>query len=187
MTYSATEVSSRAELRAIQAERLAETVARAYENVQHYRNVLDEANISPDDIERVEDISKLPFTTKEDFRDNYPDGMFAVPRGELARIHASSGTTGKPKIVGYTESDLDVWHEVMARSLSAAGVEPEHVVQNAYGYGLFTGGLGFHDGVEELGACVIPVGGGNTARQIDMLQDLGSEVLACTPSYCLYL
>ncbi|WP_227354482.1 phenylacetate--CoA ligase PaaK [Haladaptatus salinisoli] len=187
MAYSDTEMSSRDELRALQDERLAETVERAYENVPFYRNALDEAGVSPDDIEGVEDISRLPFTTKEDFRDEYPDGMFAVPREEIRRIHASSGTTGKPKIVSYTESDLDVWREVMARSLAAAGVEPGHVVQNAYGYGLFTGGLGFHDGVEELGACVIPVGGGNTARQIDMLQDLESDVLACTPSYCLYL
>ncbi len=187
MTYSDTETSSREELRALQNERLAETVAHAYENVSFYREALDDAGIAPDDIESVEDVSKLPFTTKEDFRDNYPDGMFAVPREELRRIHASSGTTGKPKIVGYTESDLGVWREVMARSLAAAGVEPEHVVQNAYGYGLFTGGLGFHDGVEELGACVIPVGGGNTARQIDMLQDLESDVLSCTPSYCLYI
>ncbi|WP_227373551.1 phenylacetate--CoA ligase PaaK [Haladaptatus halobius] len=187
MAYSDTEMSSRDELRALQDERLAETVARAYENVSFYRNALDDAGVSPDDIEGVEDISHLPFTTKEDFRDEYPDGMFAVPREDIRRIHASSGTTGKPKIVSYTESDLDVWREVMARSLAAAGVEPGHVVQNAYGYGLFTGGLGFHDGVEELGACVIPVGGGNTARQIDMLRDLESDVLACTPSYCLYL
>jgi phenylacetate-CoA ligase len=187
MAYSDTEMSSRDELRALQDERLAETVARAYENVSFYRNAMDDAGVSPDDIEGVEDISHLPFTTKEDFRDEYPDGMFAVPREDIRRIHASSGTTGKPKIVSYTESDLDVWREVMARSLAAAGVEPGHVVQNAYGYGLFTGGLGFHDGVEELGACVIPVGGGNTARQIDMLRDLESDVLACTPSYCLYL
>ncbi|WP_435153744.1 phenylacetate--CoA ligase PaaK [Haladaptatus sp. DFWS20] len=187
MVYSDTESASRDELRELQDERLAETVAHAYENVSFYRNALDEAGVSPEDIESVEDVSKLPFTTKEDFRDNYPDGMFAVPREEICRIHASSGTTGKPKIVSYTDDDLGVWREVMARSLAAAGVEPEHVVQNAYGYGLFTGGLGFHDGVEELGACVIPVGGGNTARQIDMLQDLESDVLSCTPSYCLYL
>ncbi len=187
MVYSDTEAASRDELRALQDERLTETVAHAYENVSFYRNALDDAGISPDDVASVEDISKLPFTTKEDFRDNYPDGMFAVPREDISRIHASSGTTGKPKIVSYTDGDLGVWREVMARSLSAAGVESEHVVQNAYGYGLFTGGLGFHDGVEELGACVIPVGGGNTTRQIDMLQDLESDVLSCTPSYCLYL
>ncbi|GAA0199709.1 phenylacetate--CoA ligase PaaK [Haladaptatus pallidirubidus] len=187
MVYSDTEAASRDELRALQDGRLVETVEHAYENVSFYRNVLDEAGVSPDDVESVEDISKLPFTTKEDFRDNYPDGMFAVPREDIHRIHASSGTTGKPKIVSYTEDDLGVWREVMARSLAAAGVKPKHVVQNAYGYGLFTGGLGFHDGVQELGACVIPVGGGNTARQIDMLQDLESDVLSCTPSYCLYL
>ncbi|WP_458205065.1 phenylacetate--CoA ligase PaaK [Haladaptatus sp. NG-SE-30] len=187
MVYSDTEVASRDELRELQNERLSETVEHVYENVPFYRDALDEAGISPDDIEGVEDISKLPFTKKEDFRDQYPDGMFAVSHEDVRRIHASSGTTGKPKIVSYTEDDLGVWREVMARSLVAAGVEPGHVVQNAYGYGLFTGGLGFHDGVEELGACVIPVGGGNTARQIDMLQDLESDVLACTPSYCLYL
>ncbi|WP_458188230.1 phenylacetate--CoA ligase PaaK [Haladaptatus sp. NG-WS-4] len=187
MPYSDTEIASRDELQALQDERLSETVARVYENVPYYRNVLDEAGVSPDDIDGVDDISKLPFTTKEDFRDEYPDGLFAVPHEDVRRIHASSGTTGKPKIVSYTEGDLGVWRDVMARSLVAADVEPGHVVQNAYGYGLFTGGLGFHDGVEELGACVIPVGGGNTARQIDMLQDLESDVLACTPSYCLYL
>ncbi|WP_049970655.1 phenylacetate--CoA ligase PaaK [Haladaptatus cibarius] len=187
MVYSDTEAASRDELRTLQDERLAETVAHAHENVPFYQNALDEAGVSPEEIQSVEDISELPFTTKEDFRDNYPDGMFAVPREDIHRIHASSGTTGKPKIVSYTEDDLGVWREVMARSLSAAGVKPEHVVQNAYGYGLFTGGLGFHDGVQELGACVIPVGGGNTARQIDMLQDLESDVLSCTPSYCLYL
>ncbi|SIR07649.1 phenylacetate-CoA ligase [Haladaptatus litoreus] len=187
MVYSDTEAASRDELRTLQDGRLAETVAHAYENVPFYQNALDEAGVSPEDVESIEDISELPFTTKEDFRDNYPDGMFAVPREDIHRIHASSGTTGKPKIVSYTEDDLGVWREVMARSLFAAGVKPEHVVQNAYGYGLFTGGLGFHDGVQELGACVIPVGGGNTARQIDMLQDLESDVLSCTPSYCLYL
>jgi len=187
MVYSDIEVASREELRDLQTERLTETVAYVYENVPYYQEALDEAGVSPDDIQSVEDVSKLPFTTKEDFRDEYPDGLFAVDRSEIARLHASSGTTGKPKIVSYTDDDLGVWREVMARSLAAAGVTDDHVVQNAYGYGLFTGGLGFHDGVEELGACVIPVGGGNTARQIDMIQDLESDVLSATPSYCLYL
>ncbi|WP_276301308.1 phenylacetate--CoA ligase PaaK [Halorussus lipolyticus] len=187
MAYSDIETASRDEIRDLQNERLAETVEYAYENVEFYREALDEEGVSPEDIESVEDVSKLPFTTKENFRDEYPDGLFAVDHSEVSRIHASSGTTGKPKIVSYTDEDLGVWREVMARSLYAAGVRPEHVVQNAYGYGLFTGGLGFHDGVEELGACVIPTGGGNTARQLDMLQDLESDVLACTPSYCLYL
>jgi phenylacetate-CoA ligase len=187
MVYNDVETAPREELRDLQDDRLAETVEYAYENVDFYREALDEAGVSPDDIEGVEDVSKLPFTTKEDFRDEYPDGLFAVDHDEVSRIHASSGTTGKPKIVSYTDEDLGVWREVMARSLHAAGVRPDHVVQNAYGYGLFTGGLGFHDGVEELGACVIPTGGGNTSRQLDMLQDLESDVLACTPSYCLYL
>jgi phenylacetate-CoA ligase len=187
MAYSDIETASREDIRDLQNDRLAETVEYAYENVDFYREALDEAGVSPDDIESVEDVSKLPFTTKGDFRDEYPDGLFAVEHDEVSRIHASSGTTGKPKIVSYTDEDLGVWREVMARSLYAAGVRPEHVVQNAYGYGLFTGGLGFHDGVEELGACVIPTGGGNTSRQLDMLQDMESDVLSCTPSYCLYL
>ncbi|WP_435178107.1 phenylacetate--CoA ligase PaaK [Halorussus sp. AFM4] len=187
MAYSDIETASRDDLRELQDERLAETVQYAYDNVDFYREALDEAGVAPDDVRSVEDVSKLPFTTKEDFRDEYPDGLFAVDHGEVRRIHASSGTTGKPKIVSYTDGDLGVWREVMARSLHAAGVRPGQVVQNAYGYGLFTGGLGFHDGVEELGACVIPTGGGNTARQLDMLRDMESEVLACTPSYCLYL
>lgn len=187
MAYNEIETAPRDDLRELQDDRLSQVVEYAYENVDFYREALDEAGVSPDDIESVEDISKLPFTTKENFRDEYPDGLFAVDHEDVCRIHASSGTTGKPKIVSYTEDDLGVWREVMARSLYAAGVRSDQMVQNAYGYGLFTGGLGFHDGVEELGACVIPIGGGNTSRQIDMLQDLESDVLACTPSYCLYL
>ncbi|EJN57036.1 phenylacetate--CoA ligase PaaK [Halogranum rubrum] len=187
MIYDEVETAPREDLEDLQSERLRETVAHAYDHVEYYREALDEAGVSPDDIESVDDISSLPFTKKEDFRDEYPDGMFAVDWAEVNRIHASSGTTGKPKVVAYTEADLGVWREVMARSLYAAGVREDHVVQNAYGYGLFTGGLGFHDGIQELGACVIPTGGGNTGRQIDMLQDLESDVLCCTPSYCLYL
>lgn len=187
MVYNEVETAPREELRSLQSDRLRATVENAYENVHFYREKLDELGVSPEDIESVDDISKLPTTTKEDFRAEYPDGLFAVDWADVSRIHASSGTTGKPKVVSYTDEDLAVWREVMARSLYAAGVRDDHVVQNAYGYGLFTGGLGFHDGVEELGACVIPVGGGNTARQIDLLQDLNSDVLSCTPSYCLYL
>ncbi|WP_115864354.1 phenylacetate--CoA ligase PaaK [Halorussus litoreus] len=187
MAYSDIETASREDLRELQDDRLAETVEYAYENVDFYREALDEAGVSPDDVDSVDDLAELPFTTKEDFRDEYPDGLFAVDHEDVRRIHASSGTTGKPKIVAYTEDDLGVWKEVMARSLHAAGVRPGDTVQNAYGYGLFTGGLGFHDGVEELGATVIPTGGGNTARQLDMLRDLDSDALACTPSYCLYL
>ena len=181
------ERAPRDELRELQGKRLRETVERVYENVDFYREKLDEAGVSPDDIESIDDISKLPFTTKEDFRDNYPDKLFAVPRKDVIRVHASSGTTGKPKIVPYTEDDIQVWGEVMARSLYAAGVRADHTFQNAYGYGLFTGGMGFHEGVEELGAMVIPTGGGNTARQIEMLEDLESDAMGCTPSYCLYL
>ncbi|SEP23716.1 phenylacetate-CoA ligase [Halogranum amylolyticum] len=187
MVYNEVETAPREDLHELQSERLRETVAHAYEHVDHYREALDEAGVSPADVESVDDISKLPFTRKEDFRDEYPDGMFAVDWADVRRIHASSGTTGKPKVVSYTEEDLDVWREVMARSLYAAGVREGDIVQNAYGYGLFTGGLGFHDGIQELGACVVPTSGGNTARQIDMLQDLESDVLCCTPSYCLYL
>jgi phenylacetate-CoA ligase len=187
MVYHDIEGMSVDDLRDLQGDRLADTVRRAYENVPFYRDALDEAGVDPDDVSSVDDVERLPFTTKEDFRDEYPDGLFAVNDGAVRRIHASSGTTGKPKIVAYTEGDLEVWREVMARSLAAAGVEPGDTVQNAYGYGLFTGGLGFHDGVEELGATVIPTGGGNTAQQIEMLRDLESDAFACTPSYCLYL
>jgi phenylacetate-CoA ligase len=187
MVYHDVETASRDTLRDLQSDRLDATVRRAYDEVPFYRDALDEAGVEPGEITGIGDLERLPFTTKEDFRDEYPDGLFAVPDEDVRRIHASSGTTGKPKIVAYTDADLGVWRDVMARSLAAAGVEPGDTVQNAYGYGLFTGGLGFHDGVEELGATVIPTGGGNTARQIEMLQDLESDALACTPSYCLYL
>ncbi|TYL37726.1 phenylacetate--CoA ligase [Natronococcus pandeyae] len=187
MSYNQIEEAPRDELREIQTERLRETVQRAYENVEYYRDELDEAGVSPDDIRSIEDVEKLPFTTKEDFRDEYPDGLFAVDDDEIVRIHASSGTTGKPKIVSYTQGDVDVWSEVVARSLVAAGVEPGDTVQNGYGYGLFTGGLGLHYGIEELGATVIPIGGGQTQRQVELLEDLESDALSCTPSYSLYL
>ncbi|WP_323192190.1 phenylacetate--CoA ligase PaaK [Halostella sp. PRR32] len=187
MIYNQVETAPRSELRELQDRRLQETVENAYENVSFYRDALDESGVDPDDISGVEDVSKLPFTTKEDFRDEYPDGLFAVDNSEVRRLHASSGTTGKPKIVAYTDSDLDVWSEVVARSLAAAGVEPGDLVQNAYGYGLFTGGLGLHQGIEELGATVLPIGAGGTQRQIEMMQDLESDVITCTPSYALYL
>ncbi|MFC7205342.1 phenylacetate--CoA ligase PaaK [Haloferax namakaokahaiae] len=187
MVFDSIETASRDDLRAVQDERLRATVRNAYENVEYYREVFDEAGLTPGDIESVEDLSKLPFTTKEDFRDNYPTGMFAVDMDDVIRIHASSGTTGKPKVVGYTRDDLDVWSKAVARCLVAAGVGPDDVVQNAYGYGLFTGGLGLHQGIEEIGATVIPIGGGNTQRQVEMLADLGSDVITCTPSYALYL
>lgn len=187
MTYNDIETASREGIESLQDERLATTVERAYENVDFYRETLDEAGIAPGDITGTDDITNLPFTTKEDFRDTYPDGLFAVDDADISRIHASSGTTGTPKIVSYTEGDLEIWSEVIARSLVAAGVESGDTVQNAYGYGLFTGGLGLHYGIEELGATVIPTGGGGTQRQIEMLRDLESDALACTPSYALYL
>ncbi|MDG5820323.1 phenylacetate--CoA ligase PaaK [Natronococcus sp. A-GB7] len=181
-----TERAAREERRELQSERLRDTVAHAYENVPFYCERLDEAGVSPEDVQSVDDLERLPFTTKEDFRDEYPDGLFAVDGDELLRIHASSGTTGKPKIVGYTERDLELWDEVMARSLEAAGIESGDTVQNAYGYGLFTGGLGFHGGAEALGATVIPSGSGNTQRQVELARDLESDAIACTPSYALY-
>jgi len=186
MAPKSIETADRPEIRDLQAERLRETVANAYENVPFYRERLDEAGAGPGDIGSVEDTTRLPRTTKEDFRDEYPTGLFAADMDEVLRIHASSGTTGKPKIVSYTDSDLDVWREVMARSLAAAGVEPGATVQNAYGYGLFTGGHGLEHGAEELGATVIPMGAGNTEGQVEMMVDMGSDVLACTPSYSLY-
>jgi len=187
MVHKPIESADRSAIRDHQAERLRETVERAYENVPFYRDKLDAAGVSPADIQRVDDVRQLPMTTKEDFREEYPDGLFAVDDDEVTRIHASSGTTGKPKIVGYTDDDIDVWSEVVARSLAAAGAEAGDTVQNAYGYGLFTGGLGLHYGVEELGATVIPVGGGQTQRQIELMVDLESDVFTCTPSYALYL
>ena len=187
MVHKPIEDADRAAIRDLQAERLRETVENAYENVPFYREKLDEAGVDPAEIDGVDDVRKLPTTTKEDFRDEYPDGLFAVDDDEVSRIHASSGTTGKPKIVAYTDGDVDVWSEVVARSLAAAGIESGDTVQNAYGYGLFTGGLGLHYGVEELGATVIPIGGGQTQRQIELMRDLESDVFTCTPSYALYL
>ncbi|SFR74454.1 phenylacetate-CoA ligase [Halogeometricum rufum] len=187
MPHRSVETAPREELRRVQSERLRETVRTAYENVPFYRERFDEMGLSPDDVTSVDDVSALPFTTKEDFRDTYPTGMFAVEMDDVVRVHASSGTTGKPKIVGYTQSDLDVWDDAMARCLVAAGLESDDVVQNAYGYGLFTGGLGLQQGIEAIGATVIPIGGGQTQRQVELLADLESDALACTPSYALYV
>lgn len=170
-----------------QSHRLIEMVERVYHNVPFYRKKMQELNLTPEDIRGIEDLHKLPFTTKSDLRDNYPYGLFAVPSSEIVRIHASSGTTGKSTVVGYTRKDLSIFSEVMARTLTAAGVERHDFVHNAYGYGLFTGGLGVHYGAEKVGASVIPVSGGNTQRQIQIMHDFGSTVLACTPSYALYL
>jgi phenylacetate-CoA ligase len=187
MVYKPVEASDRSELRDLQSDQLQKTVQHAYENVPYYRDQFDEMGVTPEDIQTVDDVSELPFTTKEDFRDEYPDGLFAVDDEDVLRIHASSGTTGKPKIVSYTDNDLDIWSEVVARSLAASGAEAGDTVQNAYGYGLFTGGLGLHYGTEELGATVIPIGSGQTQRQVELMIDLESDVFTCTPSYALYL
>ncbi len=173
--------------RELQSARLRETVRRCYERVPVYRKKFDEIGIKPDDIRTVDDIKYLPFTTREDLIDNYPFGMFAVPMEEVVRVHSSSGTTGKPKVVGYTRNDISVWAEVMARTIACGGAGKNDIVQNAYGYGLFTGGLGIHYGAEKIGATVIPISGGNTKRQIMVMQDFGSTMLACTPSYALYI
>lgn len=181
------ECAPRADLERLQSERLMETVSRVYHGVPAYRRKMQEAGLVPGDIRGIEDLAKLPFTTKGDLRDNYPFGMFTVPMSEIVRLHASSGTTGKPTVVGYTRKDLHTWAEVVTRSLCMAGVHRNDVVQVAYGYGLFTGGLGLHYGTENLGATVIPISGGNTEKQIMLMQDFGTTVIACTPSYALFL
>ncbi|QIB73955.1 phenylacetate--CoA ligase [Halogeometricum borinquense] len=177
----------RTELRERQNSRLREAVRHAYENVSFYRDRFAAAGVAPDDITSVDDLTKLPFTTKEDFRDNYPTDLFAVDMEAVVRIHASSGTTGKPKIVGYTENDLARWQEVMCRGFEAAGLDTSDTLQNAYGYGLFTGGLGFHDGATAMGMAVVPAGGGQTQRQVELLSDLEATAICLTPSYALYL
>ena len=181
------ECASREEMRKIQSERLIDTVQRVYQSVPAYRRKMQEAGMVPGDIKSIDDLAKLPFTTKSDLRDNYPFGMFTVPMSEIVRIHASSGTTGKSTVVGYTRKDLRVWAEVVSRTLMMAGVHREDMVQIAYGYGLFTGGLGMHYGCENIGASVIPISGGNTEKQLQLMQDFGTTVLACTPSYSLFL
>jgi len=177
----------REEMRKLQSERLVKTVKRVYHNVPFYRAKMQEKGIEPGDIKGIEDLHKLPFTYKQDLRDNYPYGLFATPLSEIVRIHASSGTTGKKTVVGYTRNDIEKWSEVMARTLTSAGVTRESVIQVAYGYGLFTGGLGAHYGAEKIGASVIPISGGNTKLQIEIMKDFGTTHLACTPSYALYL
>ncbi|MFO7766042.1 MAG: phenylacetate--CoA ligase [Pelovirga sp.] len=171
----------------LQLRRLQQTVARVYATVPFYRNAFDRVGVKPKDIKRLEDIKRLPFTLKKDMRDNYPYGLFAVPLEQIVRIHASSGTTGKPTVVGYTRRDIETWTELMARSFAAAGAHQGDVIHNAYGYGLFTGGLGAHYGAERIGASVIPMSGGNTKKQLMIMQDFGSTVLTCTPSYSLFL
>ena len=181
------ECADRETLRKIQSERLVKIVHSCYENVPLYKKRFDEMGLLPGDIHGIEDITKLPFTTKTDLRDTYPFGLFAVPREELARIHASSGTTGKQTVVGYTKNDVKVWATCAARSIVGIGGTKDDFVHVSYGYGLFTGGLGLHYGAEELGATAIPVSSGNTARQVQILQDYGSDILCCTPSYAMYI
>ncbi|ABB22956.1 phenylacetate--CoA ligase family protein [Pelodictyon luteolum] len=181
------ECMEREELRKIQGERLSAMVSRVWNTVPFYRRRLQELGIEPGDIRSMDDLPKLPFTTKQDLRDNYPFGLFTVPQEGIVRLHASSGTTGKPTVVGYTKNDIAMWSEVVARSLTMAGVTRSDIIQVAYDYGLFTGGLGLHYGAETLGASVIPISGGNTKKQLQLMEDFGSTVLACTPSYAAFL
>ena len=181
------ECMSRDELRELQGKRLHKLVDLVYHNTPFYRQKMQELDLLPDDIQTIDDIVKLPFTTKQDLRDNYPLGFMAAPMSEVVRVHASSGTTGNPTIVGYTRRDLEIWEDVIARSLTAYGVTRGDIVSVGYGYGLFTGGLGAHYGVEHLGATVIPTSTGNTEKHIRLLRDLQVTGIACTPSYALYL
>jgi len=174
-------------LREIQLERLKTTIKRAYEKIPYYRKKFDEAQVSPDDIKKLEDIRKIPFTSKADLREVYPFGMFASPLSEIVEIHMSSGTTGRPIVAGYTLSDIEIWGEVMARCLTMAGTTKNDIVQVAYGYGLFTGGFGVHYGARKIGAMIVPASAGNTRRQIEIMRDFGTTILACTPSYALYM
>ena len=179
------ETASRDEISALQVERLGATLRHAYANVPHYKSAFDAAGLHPDDFKRLEDLAKFPFTTKHDLRANYPFGMFAVPREKIVRVHASSGTTGKPTVVGYTAKDIDTWAHVAARSIYAAGGRPGMMVHVAYGYGLFTGGLGAHYGAERLGCTVVPVSGGMTERQVRLIADFQPDIIMVTPSYML--
>ena len=174
-------------LEALQFKRLQQVVQRVYHTVGFYHKSFEEAGVSPDDIRTLSDLKKLPFTTKDDLRDNYPFGLFAVPMSNIIRLHASSGTTGKATVVGYTQRDIETWSELIARCFVSAGLTKNDIIHNAYGYGLFTGGLGIHYGAERLGASVIPMSGGNTKRQITILQDFGPTAICCTPSYALTL
>ena len=181
------ECASRDYLHAVQSARLIKMVKNAYNHVPFYKKLLDDHGVSPNDIHSIDDIAKLPFTVKQDLRDNYPFGLFAVPASELQRIHASSGTTGKQTVVGYTKHDLEIWAQGAARALCAAGATKNDKVHVSYGYGLFTGGLGLHYGAEYLGATTIPVSSGNTKRQVQILQDFESDILCCTPSYAMFI
>ncbi len=174
-------------LRELQLERLKQVVKRAYEKVPFYRKKFDEAGLKPEDIRTLEDIKYIPFTSKADMREAYPFGLFAAPLEEIVEVHTSSGTTGKPVVAGYTRKDIELWGELIARCLTMIGVTKNDIIQIAYGYGLFTGGLGFHYGAQKIGATVVPASAGNTRRQIELMRDFGTTVIACTPSYSLYL
>jgi phenylacetate-CoA ligase len=181
------ECMPREQLRELQLTRLKRVVRRVYKNVPYFRAKLDALGISPNHIKSLDDLQKIPFITKHELRETYPFGLFATPLKDVVRIHSSSGTTGKPVVAGYTRADLNLWAELMARTLTAGGVTADDIVQNAYGYGLFTGGLGIHYGAEKVGATVIPISGGNTKKQLMIMEDFGSTVLACTPSYSLQI
>jgi phenylacetate-CoA ligase len=181
------ECMPREQLRELQLKRLKNVVRRVYKNVPYFRDKLDKLGLKPADIKSLDDLQKLPFITKHDLRETYPFGLFATPMKDVVRIHSSSGTTGKPVVAGYTRSDLKLWAELMARTMTSCGVTADDIIQNAYGYGLFTGGLGIHYGAERIGAVVIPISGGNTKRQLMLMEDFGSTVLACTPSYSLQI
>ena len=185
--YEPIETASIDKLRTLQTERLQSTLHNAYASIDHYTRAFDAAGVHPDDVTSLDDLARLPFLVKDDLREAYPFGMFAVPREDLVRVHASSGTTGKPTVVGYTAADIDTWATVMARSLFAAGGRPGDLLHNAYGYGLFTGGLGAHYGGEKLGCTVVPFGGGQTERQIQLITDFEPRLITVTPSYCLNL
>jgi phenylacetate-CoA ligase len=181
------ECMDRSDMDRFQSEKLRDLAQRVYHSVPFYREKMQQLHLTPDDVNSIDDLKRLPFTLKTDLRDNYPFGTFAVPLAQIIRLHASSGTTGKPTVVGYTRKDLSIWSEVVARALAAAGIENSDIIQVAYGYGLFTGGLGLHYGAEKMGAAVIPISSGNTKRQLQLMQDFGATALACTPSYALHL
>jgi len=185
--FEPAELGDRGRLRAVQLERLRATLRRVHEKVPHYRDKFAAAGVAPGDLESLADLAKFPFTTKQDLRETYPFGMFAVPMDEVVRVHASSGTTGKPTVVGYTRRDIDMWADVMARSIRAAGGTADDIVHNALGYGLFTGGLGVHYGAERLGATVVPIAGGQSERQVQLIMDFGATFMSSTPSYMLAL
>ena len=184
-TLDPIEIASRDEISALQLARMKWSLRHAYDKVAHYKKAFDKAGVHPDDLKSLEDLAKFPFTVKQDLRDNYPFGMFAVPRADIARVHASSGTTGQPTVVGYTSRDLDTWATVVARSLRASGLKHGDLLHNAYGYGLFTGGLGIHSGAEKLGVSLVPVSGGMTPRQVRLIEDFQADGITVTPSYML--